>query len=66
MDVYGIAAASISLHAAKLSQSVGIALLDKTMELEADAMARMLDAVDAVGAPEIAPPPSDHMLDVLV
>ena len=51
-----IAAMSVSMSSAKLSQDVGVAVLKKAMASESSAAETML---------EMLPPPSGHILDVL-
>jgi hypothetical protein len=66
MDVYGIAAMSMSLSRMKLSQSVDLAMMRKVMDLQEQSVAQMLDMAEAVDATAVAAPPSEHILDVLV
>ncbi|MDR1571323.1 MAG: putative motility protein [Clostridiales Family XIII bacterium] len=62
MDFYGIASASMSLSSMKLAQSVNLAMLDKAMEMEAEAVGKVLEMADAA----VQAPPSSQLLDVLV
>jgi hypothetical protein len=66
MDVYGIAAMSMSLSQMKLSQSVDLAMMRKVMDLQEQSVAQMLDMAEAVDTTAAAMPPSEHILDVLV
>lgn len=51
-----IAAMSVNMSSAKLSQDVSVAVLKKAMDSESFAAEAMI---------EMLPPPSGHMLDVL-
>jgi hypothetical protein len=65
MDFYGIAAMSMSLSQMKLAQSVDLTMMRKVMDLQEQSVAQMLEMAE-VAAPEVAAPPSEHLLDVLV
>jgi hypothetical protein len=66
MDLYGIAAMSMSLSQMKLSQSVDLAMMRKVMDLQQQSVEQLLDIAEAA-VPDVAvAPPSDHLLDVLV
>jgi hypothetical protein len=66
MDPYGIAAASMSLSQMKLSQSIDLAMMRKVMDLQQQSVDQMLAIAEAVDTTAAAPPPSEHLLDVLV
>jgi hypothetical protein len=66
MDTYGIAAMSMSLSQMKLAQSVDLAMMRKVMDLQQLSVDQMLAIAEAVDTNIAAPPPSDHLLDVLV
>jgi hypothetical protein len=65
MDIYGIAAMSMSLSQIKLSQTVDLAMMRKAMDMQEQSVAQILDIAEAAGA-SAAAPPSEHLLDVLV
>jgi hypothetical protein len=65
MDLYGIAAMSMSLSQMKVAQSVDYAMMRKVMDLQEQSVEQMLSIAENAGA-SAAAPPSEHILDVLV
>ncbi|MDR2089165.1 MAG: YjfB family protein [Clostridiales Family XIII bacterium] len=65
MDLYGIAAMSMSLSQMKVAQSVDYAMMRKVMDLQEQSVEQMLSIAENAGA-SVAAPPSEHILDVLV
>ncbi|MDR1572834.1 MAG: YjfB family protein [Clostridiales Family XIII bacterium] len=66
MDVYGIAAMSMSLSQMKASQSVDLAMMRKVMDLQQQSVEQMLSIAEVAMPDAAAAPPSEHLLDVLV
>lgn len=58
MDIAAIGAASVSYHAEKLQQSVGVAMMKKTMDAQEASAAALIDTMRQ------AAPPGGHLLDV--
>jgi hypothetical protein len=65
MDLYGIAAMSMSLSQMKVAQSVDFTMMRKVMDLQEQSVEQMLRIAESAGA-SAAAPPSEHILDVLV
>ncbi|MDR1573446.1 MAG: YjfB family protein [Clostridiales Family XIII bacterium] len=66
MDLYGIAAMSMSLSQMKLAQSVDLTMMRKVMDLQQQSVEQLLDIAEAAQPDAAVAPPSEHLLDVLV
>jgi hypothetical protein len=66
MDVYGIAAMSMSLSQMKAAREIDLAMMRKVMDLQRQTVDQMLEIAETVDVVDAAPPPSDQLLDVLV
>lgn len=61
MDVSAVGAATIDMHLSNTQRDVGIAMVDKVMDLQEVQMAQMIEMMETA-----VPPSFGHQLNILV